>query len=647
MRNFETLLDLKGKGPVIEVGRGEATYRMKRGTFKTKDKITGRRTLPFKKKEGTVLHFTDGTAACTLTILEEDHTVMRVECDEGYDRFWLHLYASEDEHIYGCGEQFAAFDLKGRTVPIWVSERHSVKKLLKKAVRERLLGVNPDRPEKFSEQATYYKQPSFMSSEGYMVHAESDSYAEFTFGSRRSTLFFREIPKRIHLFFAEAFTDLAGRFNRFIGIQRPLPVWTGEGVILAPQGGIDKVKKAIKTAREAGVPVVGVWSQDWSGHLKTSFGYQVLWDWTADEDTYPDLKAKIKDWKEEGIRFLGYINTFLKEDTPLFNEAEKKGYLVRNRHDDPYLIESTTFKAGIFDLTNPDAYAWVKALIKREMIAIGMSGWMADFGEYLPTDAVLHGGRGVVWHNRWPDLWAQVNRDAIEESGSDAFFFSRAAYSGTLSSTNTLWIGDQHVDFSDAYGLGSVVNGLLSVAVSGAGTPHSDTGGYTTIFHMRRSAELFMRWAELNAFTPLFRLHEGNRPESNVQFSDPRVLSHFARMARVYKALNPYIRALKKTYQTTGLPVIRPLFYHYGEPWCFTARRVFMLGRDLIVYPVLRDRVTTMDITLPDDTFVRLGTDETYGKGTHSIDVPIGFPAVFYRKESEWKPVFETLSFNK
>ncbi len=645
MRNFETLLNLNADVPVIEIAKGEARYRMKRGTFKTKDKIKERRALAFERKDGNTLHFSDGDVACTLTVNEDGHTILSVSCDEGYNRFWLHLETFADEHIYGCGEQFAAFDLKGKTVPIWVSERHSVMKLLKKTVRERLFGVNPDHPENFKEQETYYKQPSFMSSERYMVHAESVRYAEFTFGISRTTLYFREIPERIRFFFGDTFPDLAGRFNRFIGIQRPLPKWTGEGVILAPQGGTDKVDSAIRTAKAAGVPVTGVWSQDWSGHVKTPFGYQVLWDWTADETAYSDLEKRIGKWREEGIHFLGYINTFLKEDTPLFNEAKDKGYLVKNRHDDPYLIESTTFKAGIFDLTNPDAYVWVKGLIKREMIGIGMAGWMADFGEYLPTDAKLHGGYGTAWHNRWPDLWAKVNREAIAESGKHCFFFSRAAYSGTLSHTNTLWIGDQHVDFSDAYGLGSVVNGLLSVAISGAGTPHSDTGGYTTIFHMRRSAELFMRWAELNAFTPLFRLHEGNRPESNVQFSDSGVLNHFARMAQVYKALNPYLSALKETYQSTGVPVIRPLFYHYSERWCFEARQVFMLGRDLIVYPVVRKNVNELEITLPEGAYVRLGTDEVYHGGVHRVAVPLGFPAVFYRKESEWEPVFRTVAF--
>jgi len=52
------------------------------------------------------------------------------------------------------------------------------------------------------------------------------------------------------------------------------------------------------------------------------------------------------------------------------------------------------------------------------MIGIGLSGWMADFGEYLPTDAILYNGADAQqYHNRYPVEWAKVNREAVEEAG--------------------------------------------------------------------------------------------------------------------------------------------------------------------------------------------------------------------------------------
>ncbi len=58
----------------------------------------------------------------------------------------------------------------------------------------------------------------------------------------------------------------------------------------------------------------------------------------------------------------------------------------------------------------------------------------------------------------------------------------------------------------------SVVPAALSLAMTGHGLHHSDIGGYTTLFEMKRSKELLLRWCDFSAFTPMMRTHEGNRP---------------------------------------------------------------------------------------------------------------------------------------
>ena len=61
---------------------------------------------------------------------------------------------------------------------------------------------------------------------------------------------------------------------------------------------------------------------------------------------------------------------------------------------------------------------------------------------------------------------------------------------------------------------------------------------------MKRSKELFMRWAEMAAFTPVMRTHEGNRPGDNHQFdSDEETLEHLAAMTKLYTHLKPYMQA--------------------------------------------------------------------------------------------------------
>ena len=647
--------NILGDIPSVSVGTGEAVFRMSRGSFRCRDrKSSWIRDLPLSEKTetGWVLR-RDGAGCAVRADRGERSTVLRFEADSRFNRLELSLRSVPDEKFYGCGEQFTHLNLKGQTVPIWVSEHQNATKIAKKCIREMIFGVNPGRKAKYSEHQTYYASPCFLSSRLYAVIPDTGAYAEYSFGDNRTVLLFHEIPKSITILFADSFEELTGRVAKYWGIPLRIPDWVGNGAIIAVQGGSDAVREKVRTASKHGVALAGVWSQDWSGRLVTSFGHQVFWNWAADETLYPGLRGLIEELHGKGIRFLGYINTFLKEDTPLYSEAERLGYLVRKKNRDGemsvYLIQSTTFNAGIVDLTDPDAAEWYKSLIKNNLIAYGLDGWMADFGEYLPTDAVISKGHADAEHNAWPTMWAKTNRDAISECGkdSDIFIFNRAAYGTTLPYTGSVWCGDQHVDFSDEYGLGSVIPAMLSMGCVGAGITHSDIGGYTTIMHMKRSAELLIRWAELSAFTPVFRCHEGNRPQDNVQFSDDGAIGAFASLSRLFAALRPYRDSVMDEYYADGIPCARPMFFYDDAPWCYTCQDQYFFGRDLLVSPVLRPGVSEKPVRFPRGEWVQMFTGREFlsenGDACGSVDTPLGQPVVFYRKDSAFAGLFASL----
>ena len=84
------------------------------------------------------------------------------------------------------------------------------------------------------------------------------------------------------------------------------------------------------------------------------------------------------------------------------------------------------FYCGVVDLTNPEAFEWFKDIIKEYTLGIGIDGWMADFGEYLPTDDIcLYSGKSpMIEHNHWPVLWAKCNYEAVKESESLEMWFT-------------------------------------------------------------------------------------------------------------------------------------------------------------------------------------------------------------------------------
>lgn len=457
------------------------------------------------------------------------------------------------------------------------------------------------------------------------------------------------VPEEIIFVKKDNFVDILEEMTDSLGRQPLLPSWVYDGVWLGIQGGTYVIFEKLEKALDNDVKVSAIWAQDWQGKRITYFGKRLMWDWEWDRKLYPDLDKKIKLLNERGIKFLGYINPYLAVEGNLFAQARDKGYLVKDNTGEDYVFDAGAFMIGIVDLTNPEAFKWYKEVIKKNMIEFGLSGWMADFGEYLPTDAVLYNGISAEkMHNLWPVLWAKCNREAIEESGKlgEIVFFTRSGYSGTGRYSTMMWAGDQNVDWSLDDGLPSVIIAALSLGMSGYGLHHSDIGGYTTLFDMKRTKELFMRWVEMSAFSPVMRTHEGNRPDTNWQFdSDEETLLHFARMSNIYKMLSPYIEQQVMENSKKGIPVMRPLFLHYEkDEMSYIAKYQFLMGRDLLVAPVYEENKCTRELYLPKDEWGHLWTEKEYRGGEIEVEAPIGFPPVFYRKSSPYIKLFKEIS---
>jgi alpha-glucosidase len=336
-----------------------------------------------------------------------------------------------------------------------------------------------------------------------------------------------------------------------------------------------------------------------------------------------------------------------------FREAAQAGYLVKHADGTPYLFQNRGFASGMVDLSNPQACAWVKAIIKDELIARGgASGWMADFGEALPFDAALFGGADpAVWHNRYAVRWSEINREAITEVGrDDLVFFNRSAFTRTPASSTLLWLSDQLQTWDEFDGLKTAVTGLLSGGVSGFSLLHSDVGGYNAMVLkvgddrvpipvMGRSKELLMRWAELNAFTCVLRTHEGNNPFISAQFDqDAETLAHFARVAKIYRALGFYRKALVDEAARTGHPVVRHPFLEFpDDPNTYDLKYQFMFGAELMVAPVLDPGLASVGLYLPAGAWVNVWTGrltEVHAGQWVKSPAPLGRPAVFYRRGS-------------
>ncbi|KMS56065.1 alpha-glucosidase [Novosphingobium barchaimii LL02] len=633
--------------PAFSLASGQPDVRMVRGNFEIGDSPTGRVALAAARMEGDDLLLSEAPGAAPLLRLSARGDSLQVTAlNPGHDRVWIELTAQPGEHIWGGGEQMSYLDLSGRRFPIWTSEP----------------GVGRDKSTELTrlmdEQGmaggdywwTNYPQPTFLSSRLYACHLDSSAYSvlDFTDPARHGIEVW-EGSFSLEFFAADDIAALVGALSTRFGRQPALPDWAIGGAIVGLKEG-DASFARLDAIIAAGAEVSALWCEDWIGIRQTTFGRRLFWDWSWNEARYPGLPARIAALKERGIRFLGYVNPYLANDGVQYQEALAGGHLaLRQDSDEPYLVDFGEFDCGVVDFTNPASLDWfAERVIGREMLDFGLSGWMADFGEYLPVDLRLHDGSDpMLLHNRWPVLWAEANARAIASRGKtgEAVFFMRAGFSGVQAYCPLLWAGDQSVDFTRHDGINTVLTAALSAGLVGNAYSHSDVGGYTSLHGNVRTPDLIKRWCELGAFSPVMRSHEGNRPDDNLQIdSSDDLLASFAAMSRVHAALAPYVRHLSDEAVATGLPVQRPLFLHYFEEALFAVQDQYLYGADMLVAPVVEADAAARTVILPGDTPWRhLWSGEDFAPGTHIVDAPYGQPPVFYLPSSDFAPLFATL----
>jgi alpha-glucosidase len=659
------------RSPCVEIGSSENLVRQSRGFFRFRRRRMRSTTL----KSYTIVESAadlveidfEGKLRLTARWEEGRLRISFSHFDSSISHFRMKIAAWPDERIFGCGERFDRLNLKLSRVPLWVQDRGIGRGGSRVGFLPRARGKTAA-----GRSSTPFPVPVFVSTKDYWCAIEGSAYTVIEFRRAFTAIDSWAVPREIVMgFHGDALAAVAD-MTAALGRPPVPPYWAFEGAWLGVLGGFSAMERKLGAVLAAGAKISAIFVQDWCGPVAagpsaagpsaagpsaagpSAAGPSVraARDWTWDRELYPDLPGKIAELRARGIRFIGYINPFLDPEGRLYAEASARGFCVKDAEGRDYMIAVPAATAAsvvaMVDLTNGEAFAWMKSVIKRELIGIGMSGWMADSGEYLPADAVLASGEDAAQvHNYWPVLWARLNREAVEDADrlGDVLFFLRSGWFGSSRHATAFWAGEQREDFSKYGGLASLVPAAVSLGLSGGGFWHSDTGGSISSAWARRGSECLARWMEMSAFTPFFRGCEGTQPEVSAQFwSDPSSLSLFARMSEIYAALKPYHVAVAVEQAEGGLPPIRHPWMHYeGDSQAQRLSCQYLYGRDLMIAPVLSPRAALTELYLPEDEWVHLWSSRGFRGGYVAVESPQGYPAVFYRAASPFAPLFDAL----
>merc|ERR1712166_16807 len=637
---------MKGSSPLLSASMVQTDWHMLDGAFSRTEKITATcDVLSQMKLSQSSLSATLCNVSVALKFKQMSENQLGVQAAlvdplGKYNRLSLHTYSAADEVILGLGEQYTQFNLKNSTILAMSTEQgvgrglQPITAFLNRAHQ----GAGGD------FQTTYSAVGHYVTSNMQSLMLTSSEPALFEFGDQVNTVTAFSPQFNLTIFKGDTPLQLIQEATSITGRQQPLPRWLTSGAVLGLEGGRNVVTQVLSKIRAQAptMPISALWLQDWTGERNFSNRVGLWWNWEVDSSYYGWVEW-IQSLKQQGIQMMTYINPMLTDvhahgkasfRRNMFQEAKTLGYLVTDEQG----AISMPYGSGLLDLHRSEVRVWTKNLIKTQMLAAGVLGFMCDFGEAFPIDAA--GVDGLALHNQYPTLWARTAREAIQEAGleGEAIFFSRSRGVHGPKYSPLYWNGDQLPTFDTKDGLQSSVTGMLSSGLSGSAFMHSDIGGYPAvrvpgIIKYERNAELLARWCEVAAFTAVYRTHLGTLPTSLQVYSTNDTLAQFSKFAIVYAAWAPLREHLMIEASLTGVPLARAMMIHFGdqaEAWTISDQ--WMLGPHLLIAPVMTAGATVKDVWLPESKqrWRHLWTGKMYKGGQHvAVHADIGEPPVF------------------
>ena len=473
------------------------------------------------------------------------------------------------------------------------------------------------------ETSSYNYVPHIISSRLRSLWINSNAYSHFDFTKLDSVRITSTQPS-LHLTLntADSIKTLIKIFSDRFGTMKRMPSWVHKGAIIAAWGGQHKITQSLDKLKAADTKISSLWIQDWIGRRNTFIGQRLLWQWTLDEDLYPNWSKFIDQIQNNNIKVLSYFSPRFVDNCQkycFYDYAEDQDFFVKDEKNQTILIKNGGFNFAKLDLSNQNAKNWFKEIIINHLNSAEINGWMMDFSESLPFKAVMANKlSGEDYHNQYIYEWSKFNSE-ISDNYQQNFIFARSGTLGSHKYVHAFWLGDQLTSWDKHDGLHSTIIGLISSGLSGAIVNHSDIGGFTSIriplvANIRRTKELFFRWLQMNAFTPILRTHEGLWPlDAHQHDSDEETLHLFSYYSQIYAALHPYREYLLDQGMKTGLPLIRGMFIHYPDN--YLAWRIddqFMLGSDMIVAPIIKKSTNSRDVYLPPGSWSEIFSNTTY-----------------------------------
>jgi len=501
------------------------------------------------------------------------------------------------EYIYGLGERFTNFAKNGQTVEIWNKDGGT------------------------SSEQSYKNVPFFISNKGYGVFVNYPGHVSFEIGSEHvSKTQFSVEDETLEYFFIYGPTmhEIIRKYTDLTGKPALPPAWSF-GLWLSTSFCTDYDEKTVNQfidgMHERGIPL-------------DVFHFDCFWmkefEWCNfewDKRIFPEPEKMLQRLKDKGLKICVWINPYIGQKSPLFEEAKKAGYFIKRKDGSVWQWDLWQGGQGVVDFTNPDARKWYTSKLER-LLDMGVDAFKTDFGERIPEDVVYYDGSNPgKMHNYYTYLYNKTVFDLLKEKKGEqnAVVFARSATAGSQQFP-VHWGGDCQSNYNS---MAESLRGGLSLMLSGFSFWSHDIGG----FEEGATPDIYKRWTQFGLLSSHSRYH------GNVEYRVPWIFDEEAvevtkKFTKLKYSLMPYLFKHAVEAHRFGVPVMRPMVMEFqDDPAAVLLDRQYMLGENLLVAPIFNEDGNA-EYYLPQGKWTNILTGKVYegGKWYHENYDYMAFP---------------------
>jgi alpha-D-xyloside xylohydrolase len=359
--------------------------------------------------------------------------------------------------------------------------------------------------------------------------------------------------------------------------------------------------------------------QDW-------FWWNIMGDPVFNKN-YPDPKGMVETLHKDHVHLMISVWPYFRPGSPVYDDMDKRGFFIAK-------TEASGFHPagmGLYDAFNPEARKYYWNLMNNALFKIGADAWWLDTTEpetegletnLLVTHKVAL-GNGARYANEFP-LLTTTGVYKGQRAASDqkrVFILSRSGYAGTQRNSAAVWSGDVDPNWET---FRRQIPAGLNLSVSGVPYWTTDIGGFVVANPDDPAyRELYIRWFQFGAFSPIFRAHGTRTTNQNEIWSyGPEAQQILTAYDQLRYRLMPYIYSVAWQVTNSGYTFMRPLVMDFRKD--VRAQNIpdqFLFGPAILVNPVTESGATSRHVYLPDATWYDFWSGVSM-QGGRAIDTP-------------------------